>query len=140
MEPLSARATNVRAIDCKTRPRAWSIAWEAELEAATSPAQLVALDLRPVSFLAARLQSYGEWSPLARVAFAFRAGYGARLVLAGQRNTLFAVTGQSGVPNRYYIVLRGAPSRRMCTSVSDLRPRTLTAGWPIRPCKGFSLR
>ena len=63
----------------------------ADLEAAVSPSLLLALDLQPEQHLSSRFRSYGDWSPLARLAFALRAGYGARLVLAGQRATLFHV-------------------------------------------------
>ena len=76
----------------------------ADLEAAVSPSLLLALDLQPVQHLSSRFRSYGDWSPLARLAFALRAGYGARLVLAGQRALCFtwcavspAFAGKAGV-------------------------------------------
>ena len=110
------------------QPRAWSDDWVVELEAATTPVLLLALDLQPVEHLTSRLRSYGDWSPLARLAFALRAGYGARLVLAGRRSTLFHVVRQSGVPNRFYIVLRGAPDHRPGWTDSFAVYRTHVAG------------
>ena len=86
-----------------------SPAWEAALLAAVNPADFEALDLSGVRHLYSRLRgSPGGWSPAARIDRALRCGLLARAKLGFQRSP--AVTAcDSPLPNRIYIVLRGAP-------------------------------
>lgn len=68
-------------------PRAvvFSPEWDAALFQATTPGELLAIDLSPVDHLVreAHLKTFGDWTPAARIALAYRAGRAARLDLLG---------------------------------------------------------
>ena len=68
----------------------WSSEWEAALQRATTPEQLLALDLTPIGALAqtARIASIGPWTPFLRLAVAFRAGRGDKVYTS----TYFSLT------------------------------------------------
>eukprot|EP00438_Fugacium_kawagutii_P022150 Skav235748 [mRNA] locus=scaffold803:24495:31367:+ [translate_table: standard] len=84
---------------------------DSDLLTATTPSALENLVLHSVADLCERLRasSFGDWTPRARVARAYRAGVAARLKLA---SILAAVPDSPVIPsarNHVYIVLRGKP-------------------------------
>lgn len=89
----------------------WSWAWETELLAASSPDEVLAVDLEPVDHLGARISSTSAgWSPRARLGRALRAGLIARRLLDGL-SVRPANIGGPTLPTRFYIILRAAPGR-----------------------------
>lgn len=90
-----------------SRLQVGSSEWEAALQAATTAEELLALDLGPVEPLlqTARIESVRQWTPLARLAVAYRAGRGDRAVQREIENH----RGESiALPLRasYFVVLR----------------------------------
>lgn len=69
----------------------WSTGWELALQEATTPAQILELNLSPVSPLlpGARISAIGDWTALARLGAAFRAGRGARFKLRGDTGRVY---------------------------------------------------
>lgn len=65
---------------------AWSPEWEQAILAADTPSALLELDLGPILGLerGCRLRQSGVWSPLGRLALAFRSGVSAARVLRGE--------------------------------------------------------
>ena len=68
-------------------PRAvvFSPEWDAALFQATTPEALLGLEISPIQHLVreAHLKTFGDWTPAARIALAYRAGRAARLDLLG---------------------------------------------------------
>lgn len=99
-------------------PRAvvFSPEWDATLFQATTPGELLAIDLSPVAHLVreAHLKTFGDWTPAARIALAYRAGRAARLDLLGftpgaqlvtaplPRNTIFICLVCEGYPSGFW--------------------------------------
>lgn len=89
---------------------AWSESWTEALIRAESAAAIADLDLSPVSALIGRLRgSDQEWTPLARLGRALRAGLGAQAALAGRLNPV--ASPRIPYPNKIFVVLRGAPGQ-----------------------------
>ena len=99
-------------------PRAvvFSPAWDAALFQATTPGELLEIDLSPVDHLVreSHLKTFGDWTPAARIALAYRAGRAARLDLLGitpgaqqvlaplPRNTIFACLVYESYPQGFW--------------------------------------
>ena len=99
-------------------PRAvvFSPEWDAALFQATTPEALLGLELSPIQHLVreAPLKTFGDWTPAARIALAYRAGRAARLDLLGfssgaqqviaplPRNTIFICLVCEGYPQGFW--------------------------------------
>ena len=99
------------AVDAEpARPLPWTEEWEELLTRAVTPSSVLALDLSPVEHLLPRIRTTSNnWSPLARLGRALRAGVQARArIETGRwpRGSPSAVT----LPTKIYIILRPAPT------------------------------
>ncbi len=99
-------------------PRAivFSPEWDASLFQATTPEALLKVDLSPIQQFVreAHLKTFGDWTPTARIALAYRAGRAARLDLLGfssgaqqvtaplPRNTIFICLVCEGYPQGFW--------------------------------------
>lgn len=89
----------------------WSWEWESALLAASSPEEVLAVDLSVIDHLSNRLRTTSAgWSPRARLGRAFRAGLIARQVL-DKHYVKPANLGGPTLPCRFYIILRAASGR-----------------------------
>ena len=126
-------------------PRAWSAEWKLALLEASTPSELLALDLQCVEHLQRQLVADPDgWSSLARLGRALRAGVAARNKLDGQGT--FERSPDLGLTNRIYVVLRGAPGAEPCichsaqsyyqvvrsSGSSQLHPRSVSHAFPSR--------
>ena len=86
---------------------AWSQEWEQAILAADTPSALLELDLGPIAGLerGCRLRQSGEWSPLGRLALAFRSGVSAARVLRGVDSKL-VVCPELPIRNSIHLCLR----------------------------------
>ena len=89
----------------------WSREWESALLAASSPEEVLAVDLSVIDHLSNRFRTTNAgWSPRARLGRAFRAGLIARQVL-DKRYVKPANLDDPTLPCRFYIILRAASGR-----------------------------
>lgn len=88
----------------------WSAAWKRQLLSSEVPGDFLEVDLSPVEHLSDQLDSIGDWTGLARVGRALRAGISAADCLADR--TKFVVRSPR-IPERarIYVVLRAAPGK-----------------------------
>lgn len=86
---------------------AWSPEWEQAILAADTPGALLELDLGPILGLerGCRLRHIGGWSPLGRLALAFRSGVSAARVLRGEDREIVAFP-ELGLRNSIHLCLR----------------------------------
>ena len=123
----------------------WSREWKRALLAAFSATEILAVDLQPIEHLQRHLSSQSsDWTPLARLGRALRAGLVARNKLDGEGT--FERSPDLGLANKVYIVLRGAPGEDPCICYSarvyyqavrapgstQLHPRSVSHAFPSR--------
>lgn len=94
--------------DWEVASQVWSLAWDRTLFAATTPEGILAVDLSPVRPLepSSRLTAARNWSPLARLGVALRAGRRAHHILVGTHPIDLGEPIGLPVRAKYSIVLR----------------------------------